>query len=84
VNSAHRKTLAAIFANPVSPNIRWAAIEALFVAIDCKVIEGAGSRVAFEKNQVIGSFHRPHPAKEAKRYQVRDAREFLIKLGQKP
>jgi hypothetical protein len=50
MNGAHRKTLAAIFANPVSPNIRWAAIEALFVAIGCKVIEGAGSRVAFEKN----------------------------------
>jgi hypothetical protein len=31
-----------------------------------------------------GSFHRPHPAKEAKRYQVRDAREFLIKLGYQP
>jgi hypothetical protein len=45
---------------------------------------GAGSRVAFEKNQIIGGFHRPHPAKEAKRYQVRDAREFLIKLGTKP
>jgi len=84
VNNAHRKTLAAIFVNPVSSNIRWAAIEALFVAIGCKVIEGAGSRVTFEKNQMVGSFHRPHPAKEAKRYQVRDAREFLIKLGVKP
>lgn len=33
---------------------------------------------------IIASFHRPHPEKEAKRYQVRDAREFLIQIGVKP
>jgi hypothetical protein len=30
---------------------------------------------------MVSSFHRPHPQKEAKRYQVREAREFLIKMG---
>ena len=35
-------------------------------------------------NGVVARFHRPHPAKEAKRYQVRDAREFLEKIGVKP
>jgi hypothetical protein len=48
------------------------------------VIEGKGSRVRFAKDLIVASFHRPHPAKEAKRYQVRDAREFLIKLGVTP
>jgi hypothetical protein len=48
------------------------------------VIEGAGSRVRFERDGVIAIFHRPHPAKEAKRYQVRDARDYLTKLGVKP
>ena len=48
------------------------------------MIEGPGSRVRFGKDGVIASFHRPHPAKEAKRYQVRDARAFLIKTGIKP
>jgi len=38
----------------------------------------------FERRGVIGTFHRPHPAKEAKRYQVKDAREYLIKIGVKP
>jgi hypothetical protein len=33
---------------------------------------------------MIASFHRPHPRKEAKRYQVRDAREYLTKMGIKP
>jgi hypothetical protein len=84
VNSAHRKTLIAIFTDPVSPAIRWSDIEALFTAIGCRVIEGAGSRVAFERDQLIASFHRPHPGKEAKRYQVRDARAFLSRLGVMP
>ena len=49
-----------------------------------RVIKGSGSRVRFEKDGEIESFHRPHPAKEAKRYQVRTAREFLIRLGIEP
>ena len=50
----------------------------------CKVIEGSGSRVRFERDGMIASFHRPHPAKEAKRYQVRDARDFLVRIGVTP
>lgn len=49
-----------------------------------RVIEGRGSRVRFEKDGVVISFHRPHPRKEAKRYQVRDAREFLSQIGARP
>jgi hypothetical protein len=84
MNSRHRKTLAAVFAEPTSANIEWAAVEGLLIAAGCAVIEGGGSRVKFERNGLIASFHRPHPAKEAKRYQVRDAREYLEKLGVKP
>ncbi len=76
--------MVAVFADPVSPGIRWAAVEALLLAVGCRVIEGAGSRVTFERDGVIASFHRPHPAKEARRYQVRDARAFLVKLGEEP
>ena len=81
MNSKHRKALHAVFADPVSGTIAWAAIEGLLIAAGCTVIEGSGSRVRFTCNGQIASFHRPHPAKEAKRYQVRDAREFLIKIG---
>lgn len=84
MNSKQTKTLKAIFKDPVSGTIEWASVENLLVAVGCTIIEGNGSRVRFEKDGVIASFHRPHPAKEAKRYQVRDAREYLIKLGVKP
>ncbi|MEQ8332223.1 type II toxin-antitoxin system HicA family toxin [Nisaea sp.] len=57
--------------------LEWSAIEALLVAAGARLIEGRGSRVRFEKDGEIETFHRPHPAKEAKRYQVRAARRFM-------
>ncbi|HRA67962.1 MAG TPA: type II toxin-antitoxin system HicA family toxin [Caldilinea sp.] len=84
MNSAQRGTLEAIFANPTPSNLAWRQIEGLFVALGAQIIEGRGSRVRFELNGVIASFHRPHPHKEAKPYQVRDAREFLIQAGIRP
>ena len=80
MNSKQRKTLAAVFAEPVSGTMEWAAIESLLVAVGCEVIEGSGSRVRFIFDGMVATFHRPHPAKEAKRYQVRDAREFLLRI----
>jgi len=55
----------------------------LFVALGAQTIEGNGSRVRFELNGIIGTFHRPHPSKEAKPYQVKDARAFLENAGVK-
>lgn len=81
MNSKQRKTLAAVFASPAFASIGWSDIEALLLAAGCTLVEGNGSRVRFVCKDVVASFHRPHPAKEAKRYQVRDAREFLIKIG---
>ncbi|MEX1198780.1 MAG: type II toxin-antitoxin system HicA family toxin [Pseudohongiellaceae bacterium] len=49
-----------------------------------RTIEGRGSRVRFELHGVIATFHRPHPEKEAKPYQVRHAREFLERTGIHP
>lgn len=74
----------AIFATPVPSSLEWSRIEALFVALGATVIEGKGSRVRFMLNDVITTFHRPHPRKEAKPYQVRDARRFLEQAGVKP
>lgn len=84
MNSKQRKTLTAVFKEPTSGTIEWAAIESLLVAVGCRIIEGSGSRVRFERDGVVASFHRPHPDKEAKRYQVRDARDFLTQLGETP
>ena len=84
MNSRHSRTLATVFRDPVAANLEWAAIESLLLAVGCQVIEGNGSRVRFVRNGTVATFHRPHPAKEAKRYQVRDARAYLIELGMTP
>ena len=81
MNSKHRKTLEAIFSEPVPKSLEWSRIESLFVALGVSIIEGDGSRVRFLLNNVVGSFHRPHPSTEAKPYQVRDARHFLEQAG---
>ena len=84
MNSKHRKTLAAVFAEPVSGTVEWAAVERLLIAAGAQVIEGRGSRVRFVKDGEVVTFHRPHPANEAKRYQLRDARDFLERIGVTP
>ena len=84
MNSKHRRTLAAIFADPVSGTIEWLAVEKLLVALGCEVIEGSGSRVRFAKGTMTETFHRPHSAKEAKHYQVRAASIYLTRLGVVP
>ena len=81
MNSKHRKTLALVFAKPTPATLEWARIEALFIAAGAQAVEGDGSRVRFILNNVVGTFHRPHPAKEAKPYQVQDARLFLEQAG---
>jgi hypothetical protein len=80
----HERTLATIFADPVNGNLNWDRIEALLVALGCRVVESSGSSVTFEKDGLRAYFHRPHPGRAALRYRVRDARRFLEKLGVKP
>jgi hypothetical protein len=84
MNSKHRRTLEAIFAQPVTRNMEWGDIERLLIALGCTVVEGSGSKVRFCHGNLVASFHRPHPEKEAKLYQVKDAREFLRKMGVEP
>lgn len=80
----HRKTVIAIFNDPVNGNLEWNKVEALFVHLGCRVIEGSGSSVTFEKDGTRAYFHRPHPAKVALRYRIKDARVFLKNLGVSP
>jgi hypothetical protein len=80
-DSQQSRTLRAIFTEPAPANLAWADIERLLVAVGCVMTEGSGSRVYFEHGVEAESFHRPHPGKEAKRYQVRIAREFLERIG---
>ncbi len=84
MNNKHRKTLTAIFTDPTPKTMEWRRIESIFIAVGCEVIEGDGSRVGFKMGDLRADFHRPHPEKEAKPYQVRAAREFLEQIGVKP
>ncbi|CAN5835556.1 type II toxin-antitoxin system HicA family toxin [soil metagenome] len=82
MNRKHQKTLQAIFSIPTSASINFSDIEKLLAALGAEKIEGSGSRVAFvmpggEKWE----HHRPHPQKEARKYQVESVREFLKRLG---
>ena len=64
--------------------MQWKKIESLLLALGAEMIEGSGSRVSFILNNEKGDFHRPHPEKEAKRYQVKNAKDFLVKAGVQP
>jgi len=81
MNSKQKRILILVFKDPVSASVVWKDIESLLVSVGAEVIEGNGSRVRFYKDGVIASFHRPHPKKEAKPYQVKDARNFLKQIG---
>ena len=78
LNKKNQKTLQAIFDLPTRANIRWNDIERLFRALGAEITEGAGSRVRIKLDDQVKTFHRPHPGKEAKRYAVEAAREFLL------
>ena len=84
MNSRHRKKLAAIFARPTPASVVFADIESLIKALGGTVEEREGSRVRIELKGEQWRCHRPHPGKEAKRYQVEEARELLERTGVLP
>jgi len=84
VNTKQRKTLRAIFAKPTSATIAFSDIEALIVGLGGEVHERAGSRVKLVLKQEQWRCHRPHPGKEARRYQVEEIRELLERVGVEP
>jgi hypothetical protein len=84
MNAKQRKTLAAIFTRPTPAGIAFADIESLIKALGGSVSEREGSRVKIELQGEQWRCHRPHPGKEAKRYQVEEARELLQRAGVTP
>ena len=58
--------------------------EVVLKAAGCEIIEGSGSRIAVSHEGRKATFHRPHPGKDALRYQIRAAREFLESIGVTP
>ncbi len=73
----HQKTLEAIFAHPVSANIQWRDIEALFLELGADVSEREGSRVAVVLFGEVRVFHRPHPSPNTDKGAVVSIRKWL-------
>ena len=84
MKTKHAKTLRAIFAVPTLASIKFSDVEAVFESLGATIEEGEGSRVSFLLDGVRLHFHRPHPGKEAKRYQIEMVREHLERIGVKP
>ena len=84
LSKKHQKTLEAIFSTQTPATLPWRRIEALFMALGATKEEGRGSAVNFKLEGKTTTFHRPHNRKEANRYQVRDARDFLKQVGITP
>ena len=80
----HRRTLEAIFAEPVRANVNWADIEAMLAAAGGQVSASRGSRVRIALNGVRAVFHRPHPQKETDKGALRSMRRLLTEAGVTP
>jgi hypothetical protein len=80
----HQKTLELIFARPVSANVRWSDIEALFIELGATIEQREGSRVLvrlFDERRV---FHRPHPQPTTDKGALVSVRDWLLKNGVQP
>jgi HicA toxin of bacterial toxin-antitoxin, len=84
VSKKHRKTLEAIFENPVRSNVAWSDIEKMLQALGSELSEGSGSRVRIALRGVRAVFHRPHPQKETDRGALLSMRRFLTEAGVTP
>ena len=84
MNQKHRRTLEAIFDDPVRSSIPWRDIETMLMAAGAEITEGEGSRVRIALNGVRAVFHRPHPQKETDKGAARSMRRFLTEAGETP
>lgn len=80
----HAKTLELIYSRPVSGNVRWPDIEALFVELGGRISEREGSRVLVRLFNDRRVFHRPHPEPTTDKGAVESIRKWLEDNGVKP
>lgn len=84
MSSRHRRTLEAVFRDPVSATILWSDVERMLLHYGAFIEEREGSAIKIEVNGAAAVFHRPHPRKEAPRRMIRKLREFLTRTGLVP
>lgn len=84
MKAKHRKTLSLIFKRPVSGNISWSEIEALFISLGAEISEREGSRIGVFLFDEVKVFHRPHPKPDTDKGAVASVRKWLESNGVKP
>ena len=84
MKAKHQKTLQLIFLFPVCGSIRWADIEALFVALGAEITEAEGSRQCVRLFNDRRVFHRPPPSPDTDKGAVVSIRKWLEENGVKP
>ena len=84
LSGKHRKTLQAIFAEPVRANVKWTDIEHLLRALGAVLTEGRGSRIRIYLQGVRAVFHRPHPQPNTNKGALKSMRHFLRQAGVEP
>ncbi|HAH45192.1 type II toxin-antitoxin system HicA family toxin [Gimesia sp.] len=84
MKAKHKRTLQAIFEDPVKSGIPWRDIESMLEAAGAEISEGSGSRVRIALNGVRAVFHRPHPQKEKNKGAIKSVRRFITEAGVRP
>jgi len=79
-----RKLLGKIFARPVSGNVRFSDILALFKSLGAEISEAEGSRIRVVLFDEIRVFHRPHPSPMTDKGAVESIRKWLAENEVEP
>ncbi len=80
----HQRTLEAVFAHPISANVQWKDIEALFRELGAEISKREGSRVAVVLFNEVRVFHRRHPSPNTEKSAVASIRRCLEQHGVLP
>ncbi len=80
----YKRTVELIYSRPVSANVRWSDIEALFKELGADIAEREGSRVEVFLFGVVRVFHRPHPSPDTDKGALAAIRKWLEENGVKP
>ena len=80
----HDNLIRAIFHDPISGNIQWREVEALFKSLGADIEEREGSRVAVVLFGEVHVFHRPHPEPATDKGAIASIRKWLDSHGVKP
>ncbi len=81
MNKKHRETLRKIFLRPISANINFKDIEAVFIALGAEITEREGSRICVVLFGQVRVFHRPHPKPTTDKGAVKSIRKWLEDNG---